>query len=108
MLSNRPLTLVLMPPTAGSDYKATRLLVSFKPGGFAQEVVSITILDDSTAEGKEDFRAELSVSQGQTGVVLGEASIAVIEVVDDDVGRFISTAMYSYSCKHPSHTHTLS
>ena len=77
------------PCTDGTDYKAIEeLLVTFKPGGFSQQQVPITILNDDIAEGKEDFRAELALLPGETEVVLGEDSIAVVEIVDDDVGRF--------------------
>ena len=91
--------------TDGEDYKAIQeLLVTFPPGGSSERQVLVTILDDDVPEGKEDFRAELSLLPNETEVVLGEASIAVIEIVDDDVGRFVITARALYGPRQKLHS----
>ena len=76
-------------PSAGLDYEATRLRVTFPSGGpfRSRLTVSIDITDDRLRESKEDFRAELAIPRGQTGVVLGEDSVATVVIEDNDLGK---------------------
>ena len=67
--------------------------VSFPPGGpfRSRQTVSIVISDDRLRESKEDFRAELFIPESPinfgANVVLGEDSVAVVIIEDDEIGK---------------------
>ena len=79
--------------SAGLDYEATTVRVSFPPGGpfHSRQTVSIVISDDRLRESKEDFRAELFIPESPinfgANVVLGEDSVAVVIIEDDEIGK---------------------
>ena len=67
---------------AGEDYTTTLETVTFLAAETSQ-VVMVPILFDNLLEGEEQFTAQLSLSAGQDGVVLG-ANTATVEITDDD------------------------
>jgi subtilisin-like proprotein convertase family protein len=65
---------------AGSDYTAVNQVVSFTAGE-TTKTVSVPILNDSVAEGAEDFDVELATP---SGVTVGPDDETVVTITDDD------------------------
>jgi hypothetical protein len=69
--------------TAGSDYTAVSLTVSWAAGDASNKTVSVPVLDDRLAEGPETVTATLSAVVGDT---LAAPSTAVLTIVDYEEG----------------------
>lgn len=70
--------------TAGQDYTAIAgQTVTFAAGDAVDKPVTITILNDATFEGDENFTVALSNPQG--GATLGTPNSATVTIVEDDV-----------------------
>ena len=80
---------------AGEDYVATSVTLTFQATETSQ-VVMVPTLADNILEGVEYLTAELSLSAGQTGVVL-DADVAVVEIIDDDCESFYAPDNYHIS-----------
>ena len=72
---------------AGEDYRATSVTVTLQAAVTSEDVM-VPILADDLADGVEQFTAQLSVSAGQDGVMLG-ANMATVEITDDDCESFM-------------------
>jgi len=67
---------------AGSDYVAANGTLSWADGEAASKTFSVSILDDTIAEGNETFTVTLSSPTG--GSTLGSPSVATVTIVDND------------------------
>ena len=65
---------------AGVDYRPLDETLTFSEA-VTMITVNISLLDDNTLEGDEDFKAELSTSSGSN---VGLGMDAIITIVDDD------------------------
>lgn len=79
---------------AGADFTATNGTITFLDGEFSHTVL-IPIVDDASVEGDESFAVVLS--NPGTGAVLGEPSIASVQIIDNDAGLRFSSPTYSVS-----------
>ena len=81
---------------AGPDYTAAVGALNWIAGDAASKTFDITILDDGTYEGDEDFSIALSNATG--GAVIGSLASTVVTIVEDDAGPGmlqLSAATYS-------------
>lgn len=78
--------------TAGADYLAANTTVVFAPGETSR-VVSVTVLDDTLAEGDESLN--LTLSSPSAGVSLGPIVTGVLTILDNDTAFNFSSATYS-------------
>ena len=69
--------------TAGSDYTSLSQTVTFAAGELSQ-TVTVSTLNDNTAEPTEQFQAFLSNPLPSPGVVLGGQDTAVVDILDDE------------------------
>ena len=69
--------------SAGSDYAAQSGQLTFNPNGPTSLPISVSIIDDGTTEGSEDFYVDLSNVTG--GSIADGRGIATIEDNDTDV-----------------------
>jgi hypothetical protein len=69
--------------SAGADYLAVSEVVSFGNGDATPRSVQVPLVDDVVAEGVETFHAMLVDPTG--GASLGNPSMAMVTVLDDDV-----------------------
>ena len=67
-------------PADGSDYAAVTRTLTFAPG-VTQMNVPVDTIDDSTAEGDEDFEAVLTNPSEGT---LGPQDVATVTIEDDE------------------------
>ena len=49
----------------------------------------VPIIDDDVYEGLEQFTARLSIPAGETGVMLGTANTATVDITDNDCESFV-------------------
>ena len=73
--------------TAGEDYTATSVTVTFQAADTSQ-IVMVPILADIRGEVVEQFTARLSLLTNQDGVMLG-ADTATVRINDDDCESFV-------------------
>ena len=52
--------------------------------GDTEEMVEVTIINDSVYEGEEEFEAFLELQVGSSGVALGLQTVASATIQDDD------------------------
>lgn len=52
--------------------------------GDTEEMVEVTIINDSVYEGEEEFEAFLELQAGSSGVALGLQTVASATIQDDD------------------------
>lgn len=69
--------------TAGTDYTATPITVTFADGQTSEQIVTIPILQDTAIEGNETVNLTLGSPTG--GATIGTQNTAVLTLVDDDV-----------------------
>ena len=74
--------------TAGQDYTATSQTVTFAPSETSR-IVMVPIINDNVYEGLEQFTAQLSIPAGATGVMLGTADTATVDITDNDCESFV-------------------
>ena len=65
---------------AGVDYRPLDVTLTFSES-VTMITVNISLLDDNTLEGDEDFRAQLSTNSGSN---VGVGPDAIITIIDDD------------------------
>jgi parallel beta-helix repeat protein len=78
-------------PGGGNDYTTTAGTLNWADGDSAPKTFNVPILDDTAAEGNEDFSVALSAPTG--GATVGSPASATVTIVDDPVG----TAQFSVS-----------
>lgn len=87
--------------TADVDYdNLTALIVTFNIGEISR-VISVTITDDGVAEDNESFEVFLKPIPDTTDVIIGEPSVAVGIIVDNDttsktIWNLMSTIQYAH------------
>jgi hypothetical protein len=81
--------------TAGSDYTARSLTVSFANGDTANKTVTIPILDDTLVEGNETVNLTLSNPTG--GATLGSPATATLTIMDNDAPGTLQFSAATYS-----------
>ena len=74
--------------TAGQDYTTTSQTVTFAPSETSR-IVMVPIINDNVYEGLEQFTARLSLPAGATGVMLGTADTATVDITDNDCESFV-------------------
>lgn len=79
--------------SAGSDYESAAGTLSFAAGEI-EKVITVSIRDDSLAEGNETFSLVLT---NAVGVQLGDPAAATVTIVDDESAVGFSTASYRVS-----------
>jgi hypothetical protein len=82
--------------SAGSDYRATNGTANF-PANVSTKTITIPIINDTIAEGNENFTFRISNPQG--GVQTGSTTEQNITIVDNDVSgtiQFASAAITGY------------
>ena len=69
------------------------MLLSFRPNTAVGDMqcVNYTILDDSIVEPVEFFTVKLSTAQLDQVAVDADAAIAVVSIVDNDIGKYMHT-----------------
>ena len=73
--------------TAGEDYTATSVTVTFQAADTSQ-IVMVPILADARGEVVEQFTARLSLLTSRDGVMLG-VDTATVRINDDDCESFV-------------------
>jgi Calx-beta domain/Beta-propeller repeat len=79
--------------TAGSDYTATAVTLTFAANQVTQNVVVLLPANDATAEGNEFVTLTLSNPGG--GAALGPRSTAQLKILDDEASVQFAAAAYS-------------
>jgi predicted outer membrane repeat protein len=69
---------------AGSDYNQSSGKLSWNDGDSGDKTFTVSILDDTKAEGNETFIVSLGKTTGD--VVLGSPDTAVVTIIDDEEG----------------------
>ncbi len=82
---------------AGEDYVATSGILSWAAGDGSAKTFSVPLLDDSTLEGNETFRVELSGATGGAGIDPTRGS-APVQIIDNDAARTRCTANATTLC----------
>jgi parallel beta-helix repeat protein len=77
-------------PGPGNDYTTTSGTLNWAAGDTAPKTFNVPILDDTAAEGNEDFSVSLNTPSGAT---IGAPAAATVTIIDDPVG----TAQFSVS-----------
>ena len=81
MLLSASLACIFLPSTAGQDFQAVKMDVTFL-SGVTEVMVSVPLLDDVFPEQEfENFEIALSASPG---VLIGSPSFVNFTIVDDD------------------------
>ncbi len=80
--------------TAGLDYGATNGTVNF-PANVSTKTITIPIVNDTIAEGNENF--SLAISNPQGGTQLGTTTTQIITIVDNDLGGAIQFGATSFT-----------
>lgn len=89
--------------TSPADYNAASGTVTFAAGE-TSKTINITINDDATFEGNEDFSVSLSNPSGAT---LGSPSTATVTIIDNDVAPLVQFSAANYDVNEGAGTVTV-